>query len=626
MKKNPIESPSVIERRDLIKGVAMSPVAAQFAASALINPAAAAKAVTEVSAPYPPARSGLRGQHEGSFEAAHMARDGRFDGKVSARESGEHYDLVIVGSGISGLCAAYFYRKALGDDSKILILDNHDDFGGHAKRNEFYYNGKTYLSYGGTMSVESPFPYSYAATALLEDLGIRPESYERYDLTGTVYNGLSNSVFFNSEHFLQDRIVAGYGEKPWAEFFGEAPLTNAVRADLTRLHTDKKDYLPGMSPTEKAAFLKRISLKSFLIEYAGMLEESLPFFAGMGFRNNKRVDTCPAFEALRLPVFDGMAVAEPPRAQSVHFHFPDGNASIARLLVNQLVPGVFDKHHDQESIVSAKANYGALDQAQNHLKIRLNSMAVRVEHLGDFDDIGEKSVRTVYVQDGETVSVTSANVVLACFNNIIPFIVPDLPQDQREALGKASKVPMQYTNVLIRNRRAWDKLGIQRIQAPNGYHTWATLDFPMKIGEYRSSISPDDPVVVHMVRNPNSPGLPRREQHRLGRIEMLTTPFEEIELKIRDQLQRMLGAGGFDQERDILAITVNRWPHGYAYTPDTLSDPDLPYSMQPHVIGRRIFGRIAIANADAGAAAYTNVSIDQANRAIQEILISRGLT
>ena len=392
---------------------------------------------------------------------------------------------------------------------------------------------------------------------------------------------------------------------------------------------DKVDYLPGLSPDARAEALKRMSYQNFLLGPARMLPASLPFFVGQGYRNNKRVDTLPAWEAAlsrRAPGFAGMALPGQIQADAQHFHWPDGNAAVARLLVSRLVPGVFAGPLDQESVVLAQANYAALDNPANAVRIRLNAMVVRVEHLGPVTRSTEKAVRVVYVKDGKRVSVTAANVIMACFNNIIPYIVPSLPPAQKAALLYASKVPMLYTNVLIRNWQAWAKLGVRAIHAPNGYHTTVALDTPMAIGGYASAATPDEPVVLHMVRNPNKPGLPRKEQNRIGRAEMLATDFTTIEREIRSQLQRMLGPGGFDAARDILAITANRWPHGYSYTYDTLDDPDMPDEQRPHILGRQSFGRIAIANADAGAAAFTNTAIDMADRAVQEMLISRGLS
>ena len=612
-----------IDRRNFIGGMAVA-AALGSTTGALAQGMASVPPADPV---YPPRLTGLRGQYPGSFEAAHMARDGDFNGPLSAQDSGEHYDLVIVGGGISGLSAAHFYRQALGDDRKILILDNHDDFGGHAKRNEFTYEGRKILAYGGTMSIESPFPYSFTSKKLMADLGVDLSSYERYETKA--YEGLGSATFFDKEHFLADKLVTGTGKKPWPQFFAEAPLTPAVRADLTRLYTEKVDYLQDMGPEAKAQYLRHISYQDYLLKHAKMLPESLPFFLGQYFRNNKRVDTLPAWEAAlgggRSPGFAGMQLPTQIHAEAQHFHWPDGNATVARLLVNRLVPGVFPGKLDQESVVLAPATYSALDNPANPTRIRLSSMVIRAEHVGDVTRSTEKAVRVVYVKDGKRIAVTGANVIMACFNMVIPFIVPALPAAQKEALHYASKVPMMYTNVLVKNWRPWAKLGVKSISAPNGYHIGASLDTPMNIGGYASALTPDEPVVIHMTRNPNQPGLPRKEQNRIGRAQMQAEEYPAIEREIRMQLQRMLGPAGFSAARDIAAITVNRWPHGYAYTYDTLGDPDIPDEQRPHILGRQTFGRIAIANADASASAFTNTAIDMADRAVQECLISRGL-
>jgi spermidine dehydrogenase len=620
-----------ITRRDFIGGVATGVAlltAMETEAEAIPAPPPSAVPGSPAES-YPPLRSGLRGQYPGSFEIAHLARDGGFDGALGAEDTGEHYDLVVVGAGVSGLAAAHLYRKALGDERRVLILDNHDDFGGHAKRNEFRHEGRVYLSFGGAMSIETPFPYSYTAKALLKELGVDPKSFSRYERPERV-KGMGHAVFFDREHFAGDKLVGGAGTRPWRAFFADAPLSAAVRADLTRLHTEKIDYLPALDPAQKASALKRMSYRDFLVRHAGVPAASLAFFNGIGWgiRNHKRLDTCPAYMAWRSnqPGFDGMQIEAEPEAEADYFHFPDGNASVARLLVSRLVPGVFPGGQDQESIVLAPAIYAALDLQANPTRIRLNSTVVRVEHVSAPDLGTERAVRIVYGDADRRRQVTAANVILACFNNIVPFIVPDLPPAQKEALRYASKVPMQYTSVLLRNWEALSKLGVSTIHAPNGYHTDLMLDVPLAIGGYETLVDPGKPAMIQMIRNFNKPGLPRREQNRAGRAEMLATPFETIESEVRMQLNRMLGRAGFEARRDILGLTVNRWPHGYAYTYDTLGDPDLPDAERPHVLGRRAFGRIAVANADSGAAGYCNVAIDQAERAVQECLLSRGLT
>lgn len=618
-----IEQP--ITRRDFVGGIALGLLAATTGTGLAAVPSHAAGAALPPAEEYPPALTGLRGQYPGSFEVAHALRDGVFALAADVIDTGESYDLVVVGGGISGLSAAHFYRRALGEDAKVLILDNHDDFGGHAKRNEFHHAGRMYLGYGGTMSIESPFPYSYTAKSLLRELGIDAGGFSRYYDAG-LYKDLKKAVFFDRDHFMADRLVIGAEELAWEKFFAAAPLAAAVRADLTRLHIDKVDYLQGMTAAQKVETLRRISYQEYLLRHAKLLPQSLPYFAGAAYRNNMRVDTCPAYTAARYdaPGFAGLALPSDPFVDSEVFHFPDGNASIARLLVSRMVVGVFPPGQTPESIMTVKADYSALDQVVNTTRVRLKSMAVHVEHVGSPSTA--KSVNVVYAREGRQYRVTGANVIMACFNNIVRCIVPALPAEQKQALAYPAKVPMLYTNALVRNWLPWKKLGVHSIQAPNGYFSWVSLDIPVSVGEYHFPADPEQPIVVHLVRNPNKPGLPRKEQNRVGRAEMLATSFEQIELEIRSQLARMLGSGGFDAKRDILAITANRWPHGYAYTYDSLGDPDVADNERPHVIGRRPFGRISIANADAGAAAFTNVAIDQADRAVQEALVSRGMT
>ena len=384
--------------------------------------------------------------------------------------------------------------------------------------------------------------------------------------------------------------------------------------------------MPSLDPAQKAQALKKMSYQTYLRDHVKISDTAISYFAGDGYRNNKRVDTCPAFEAWqegRLPGFAGMKVDGIPTFRSDYeAHFPDGNATIARLLVNRLVSAAVPGTHDMQSIVTAHVDYSKLDLPGTAVRIRLNSTAVLVRHEGD--PAKARRVDVIYVRDGKTCRVRGTNVIMACFNNIIRYIVPELPQEQKDALAYASKVPMQYTNVLLRNWRPWKKLGVSEITAPHGYHQYLHLDYPISLGAYQFNRSPDEPIVVRMMRNPNSPGLPRKEQQRLGRLDMLNTSFQAGELEVRRQLVRTLGPGGFDPAGDILALTINRWPHGYAYTYDTLSDPPFAPEQRPHVIGRRAFGRIAIANADSGAAAYTNEAIDQAERAVHDCLFSNG--
>jgi spermidine dehydrogenase len=300
------------------------------------------------------------------------------------------------------------------------------------------------------------------------------------------------------------------------------------------------------------------------------------------------------------------------------FHFPDGNASIARLLVRKLVPNAMPGR-TVDDVVTAQANYSALDRDGTPVRIRLGSTVVGARNLGS--PKASKGVELAYARGGHIYRVHAANCVLASWNMMIPYICSDMPDPQKAALHELVKIPLLYTSVAIRSWRSFKKLGVQQIYAPGGYFSSCRLNWPVDIGGYRSVRSPDDPMLLFLVRTPCQPGLPEKDQHRAGRAELLATSFEDYEHAIRDQLGRMLKDGGFDPAKDITAITVNRWGHGYAYEYNPLFDDfDLPPEKQPHVIGRQRWGRIAIANSDSGAAAYTDSAIDQARRAVDELL------
>jgi spermidine dehydrogenase len=607
-----------IPRRDFLNGIAVSLVAPPLALSAEADPE---------SAPYPPLQSQLRGNIPSAIAEFDQIRSGKYaDFPVPDSAIEEEYDLVIVGGGISGLAAAHFYRTALGNEQRILILDNHDDFGGHAKRNEFQHAGRTYIGYGGTMAIATPYPYSYAAKSLISELGIdvgrnksiRNPALDKYDL--------HQATFFDKENFLEDRLVIGNSHQ--GPFFSKAPLSEAARRDLQRVHGKNPDYLAGLSVDEKIAKLRSISHLEYLRDVAKVTPEALPFFYGNGGRNNKRVDTMPALEAARSGAvgFNGLGLKLPEEFNegSYFLHLPDGNASIARLLVSKLVPHAMPGNPNMDSIVQTRALYSNLDAADSNVRIRLGSCVLRVQHSGE----PEKSefVKIAYRRADKLCAARGRYCILACYNALIPALTPELPAQQKDALAYPVKVPMMYTNVLLRRWSAWQKLGVSSVSSPCMYYHHVALDPGTTVGGYDGVTTPEEPILVHLVRNPNKPGLPRKEQNRAGQQELLNMTFEQHEFKIRDQLSRILKAGGFDPAEDILAITVNRWPYGYAYTYDTLSDPDVPQEERPHVIGRKRFGRIAIANSDAGAAAFTNQAIDEANRAVQEILVHQGLT
>ncbi len=631
-----------ITRRDFLNGVAVTAGAALMPRHLL-----AAGDLDPEKSPnyYPPALTGLRGSHAGSFDVAHSLRDGAFwDSAGTLLDTGESYDLVVVGGGISGLSAAHFYRKAAGTNVRVLILENHDDFGGHAKRNEFRVGTKTLIGYGGTYSIESPEPYSALAKGLIEELGIEVSSFPKY-LERDVYTsqGRVPKIFFDKETFGVDKLVddpwpfpggetydlAAAGPDAWAHFMAEAPIAEAARRDVSHLCQEKKDYLSDLNAEQKKARLARTSYAKFLSEHVGVHGDVIRLYQsvsqtlfGVGIEAVAALDASEA----GYPGFRGMGL-EPEalsNERNYFFHFPDGNATIARLLVRKLIPEAIPGNSAADA-VTAKASYAKLDRAASPVRIRLNSTAVRVKHMGSKTPGHPKQatgVEIAYARGSKVYTVEAKHCVLACWNVMIPYLCEELPEAQKEALASAQKVPLLYSNVLLRNSTAFQKLGANSIYAPGGYHSHIDMDLPVSIGAYQCPRAVEDPLVVHMSKSPCRAGRPARDQHSLGRIELYSTTFETIERRIREQLAQTLGAGGFDPARDILAITANRWPHGYAYEYSSLWDKFvLEGGETPCERARKTFGRIAIANSDAGASAYTNEAIDQAWRAVNELKI-----
>lgn len=613
-----------ISRRDFLNGVAMS-----LAAGTAMSPLQLLAKTAGSHPYYPPGLTGLRGSHPGSFEFLH-ARAMTGATFPQPKTHAESYDLVVVGGGISGLAAANFWRQRLGDDQTILVLDNHDDFGGHAKRNEFDVDGHHLIGYGGSQSIDSPGTWSDVSRGLLKDVGIDTERfYDYFDRDFFKRHNLREGIHFRAEYYGRDITLPNV----FRSFFDEAdpsllgdvldayPISEDSRRVLRELLTSGRDYLPGLSVDEKRRYCMAISYTDFLRKHTDATDELITIIRdiynglwGFGF------DALSVDEVFELagPGTSGLHLRELnwDNEEPYIFHFPDGNASVARSIVRKLIPDAIPGK-TQEDLVTAMADYSRLDTGTNNTRIRLNAPAIDVRHTAD-----GKHVDVVYLRHGQPERVRARHVVMACYNRIIPHICPELPDEQVEAINFAVKVPLVYLSIAVRNWRAFANLGYKALyvpQTPLMYHFG--LDFPVSMGDYSFAKNPDMPTILHGTFLPTAPGLTEREQHIAGRRRLYEMSFDDYETAIVGQLDGALSRGGFDVERDLAGITVNRWPHGYAYEYNNLYDPpEYNPDNGPHIKARQPIGRISIANSDSSALAYLNGAIDAADRAVEEQL------
>lgn len=646
-----------ISRRDFLNGVAMIAGSLALPQAALATEESAAPALP--SDYYPPTLTGIRGSQPGSNLAAHHLRDTRSVSLSSAEHTGETYDLVVVGAGLSGLAAAHLFHKNVGPGARVLILDNHDDFGGHARRNEFHHGGKTFVLNGGTFDIESPARYNQWANEILADIGVDlPRYVAANNANSNLYSslGLREAHFFERETFGADRLVVApphteereYGAVLTEAYVRNMPISGQAKRDLLRLVDPRQpDYLAGLTQAEKLDRLARMSYEDYLLKVAKVDRQAYWFYMAMG-RDVFGVgaDATPAlfawvmggdgFSGLHLDPLPHGLLADLPGGQHGRqepgghdVHFPDGNATLARLLVRKLIPGAMPGT-TQEDVAAARADYAVLDRPANATRIRLNMTVLNVRH--DGDPSSAKEVIVSYSPSGSTsgklYDVRARACVMASWNMMIPYIIPELPAEQKKALSYNVKAPIIYTSVFLRNWKAFEKLRISEVLCPTMYHDTVALPEPVDLGEIRHSSSPDDPIVLSLTRYAVTPGLPRKEQHRVGRAELLNTTFETFERNIRDQLTRILSPGGFDPREDILGIMVNRWCHGYSYTYNSLDDPiDWVFTetdKRSCVVARQPWGLITIANADAAASPHTDAAFLTAHYAVEAVLEKRA--
>ena len=614
-----------ITRRDFLDGVACAIVASGVAPSVAHG--------QQASASYPPERTGYGGSRPEDFSIAHGMRDGlRYD--LGSRPVAERYDVVVIGAGIGGLATAHYLRKAR-PRIRILILDNHDDFGGHARRNEFSVDGRFLVGYGGSESMEGlKTRWTSVARACVASVGVDFDRLEKaFQLHLYPGLGLSSGLFFPREVYGVDRLVTGdpvrslpsdvparlHNGRSAAAFIADCPIDAAQKARLLRLYTDTRDVLPGMNLAEKERLLSTTSYHDYLQRYYDLDQRSLAMFDGRTLDlYASKSEAVPALLAwdCEYPGFQGLGLQRPKggtmEGDPYIYHFPDGNASLARLFVREMIPGVAPGR-SMDDIVSARFDYSRLDLPEHPVRLRLSSTVVALAN-------NTAGVDVLYAQGKTLTRVAADRVVYAGYSAMLPYICADLGTAQRKALSDQVKAPLVYVNVAVRNWHAWVNRGIHYVNNPAGFYSNLKLDYPVSLGDYRCPTRPEEPMILHLVHVPWPDGRigDLRSAWRAGRALAYALRFEEFESHARDELTRILGPGGFDADRDIAAITVNRWGHGYAYEPNSLYD-DASSATRETKASAAPLGRIHFAGTDAAWMAYAHEAIDSAHRAASEI-------
>ena len=617
---------SKITRRDFINGTLIA-----TGASMLPFEGTSQTAMADLAPDYyPPARTGLRGSHPESNTVAHEKAWAQRTGWGPTTDLKEEYDLVVVGGGISGLSAAYFYQLKHGKDKKVLILDNHDDFGGHAKRNEHTIDGNTLIGYGGSQTLVTPQEQSNTVQDLLKDIGVEADRFDTaYDFNFYKKHNLGPVTYFNKESFGEDKVVK-HPFCPYPLFLEgllppeladeeavqQAPLSEKGKEQLLRVLKGGLNKIK-VPEEELEEYMDTHSYYDYLKNTLGVDDPGVLKMARHSASDNMGGggDTMTIGEANWSGAL-GFSIDESneENEQYIH-HYPDGNATVARLLVKKMIPDV-GPGKNAEEIVLSKFNYAELDKSSNIVRVRLNSTVVNVQHGGDPKSSSEVFVN--YINDNTSYRVKGKGVVMACYNSMIPHILPNLPAAQDAALRRQTKIPLLYTTVGLKNWRAMKEMGIGAAMCPGNWHQVLMMDFPVSMGGYEFTKTPDDPCIIQLLSCPagETVGAPPIEQFKEVRLKMLTLQFSDYEDEIREHLSGMLPKSSFEFDRDVESISVNRWAHGYSYEGSALYDSDM-YKMARR--GRKPFGRVTIANCDAAPSAYAHVAMMQAYRAVKEL-------
>lgn len=635
--------------------------------------------------------TGLKGQPDGLVhqtmaidgrpnpDDVHSTKGGRGIDPRRVVDTREVYDCVIVGAGASGLAAAKYYRDRFGDNARILLLDAMDDYGGHSARNQFRVNGPggpvDLIRNGGTVNLDSvgtwnqptgglmdiPGSYGQPALDILDYCGVDIDAFPD-NVTSSIPGsfGLRPMLLFPSADWGTDTLARNRNEPNtpagWTAFVNRLPFSPAARDAIVRIQTDSTtDWIAAkhgpLTQAQRRDLVTRITYKQYLTDYLGAPEQAILQYQrnshgllGAGVQAVSAVDMW----LLGQPGFDGVGLGDPTDAAfpgvgrtpqmgakavvDPTLFWPDGNASLLRLLLSKMVPNavpdVDGDRPNQETVVKAKVDYGQLDRPDQPVRLRLKSFVYEVKPGNPKSKGNGRLADVAYVVGNTGYRVQGRHVIMACWNRVTARVVKDLPRRQVEDLCYARKVPLIYGRAALRNWRAFADAKIASVTPRGNSLFWDTT--ALNAGASFGSVygpnpaDPDSPALISFTVVPSDPNrTPQLAAYEAGRQRLLQMSFADLEGALWDVLDRSLNVSGgdFDPARDVESLMMNRWSYGYAHEFTSVFDPSLygPNADQPHVRGRVPYRNVAIANSDAGAFAYTHSAISEGYRAVQDL-------
>jgi spermidine dehydrogenase len=547
------------------------------------------------------------------LSAAHRLRDGAYGPALkNVVDSGERYDVVIVGAGLSGLTAAWTIKQKGNGTKRVLMLDNHPIFGGEAKQNEFVVGGVKLTAPQGSNQFGAPRAGAgNLADQVWTDLNLpREVAYEEpHPDVGGLRIPLDNYAHMDGVNEYQVDIGYDFNgtwhKNIWQNDLADAPFSPEVKADLLKW----RSMTPPQTPREA---LDRITYKDYLEKTLGLRPEVTSYITPVvGLINGASPDGVSAHAASQI----GMPGVSRPRGRTgaLPRSFPGGNSTIARHFVKALVPDGISGTKDHNGVFDGRADFAKLDRATNATRMRMGATVVRVAHEGN-------GVAITYEKGGKLYRVRADKVVMASGGWINKHVITDMPSEMRQAYDQFVYGPAMVVNVALNNWRFMHRLGIAAAR-------WFSDDFgfscnirrPMIAGAQKHTLHPDRPTVLTFYMGLYTPGHSAAEQGQLGRTQLFSTSYADYERKLRAHMTKLFGASGFDARRDIAGIILNRWGHARMLQP-----PNFFYGQNGAPAAREIvqkgFGRIIIGHSELNGHQSMSGAMSQGARAAEQAL------